>query len=66
MGFPGLPGGPDGLAGVTFLVSPQGLPEGALCHSHLSGEVGRGVPVTHADGKQGLGRAGTIDASLAV
>ena len=66
MGFPGLPGGPDGLAGVMFLVSPQGLPGGALYHNHLSGEVGRGVPITHTDGKQGLERAGTIDASLAV
>lgn len=66
MGFPGLPGGPDGLAGVTVLVSPQALPKGALCHNHLSGEVGRGVPIMHTDGKQGLEQAGTIDARLAV
>ena len=65
-GLSWLPGGPDGLAGVTFLVFPQALPKSALCHSHLSGEVGRGVPITHTDGKQSLEQAGTIDARLAV
>lgn len=66
MGFPGPPAGPDHLAGVRFLVSSQAPPKRGLFHSHLSGGVGRGVPIMQADGKQGLERAGDVSTRLAV